>query len=391
MTTTDDIPALSSVRPRLGRLSPLMRELQRQGPICRVRTHTGDDAWLVTRYAELKELLLDDRLGQTHPDPANRSRYLDNPLLDLLVTDDDPDNARRVHVTMRSALTPHFSARRMEALRPRIAARVSHLIDVITDLGPPLDYHTNMSLPLSFQVLCDLLEIPDRDTYMGLLRDAGQVGDPNRRTDRPPLFAHLTELAAHKRTHPDEGLVSALCESGIADEDVAALIAMISISYQVTPNNISAGIALFALNPDQRHLLVADPELMRGAIEEVLRMGKIGESFVPRYANADIEIGGATIRTGDLVLCDHYTAGFDERVFGDPDRFDIRRAPNPHLAFSRGITHCIGAPLARVEMTEVFAGLFARLPRLRLAVAPDQLHTITSQLGAGIVELPVTW
>jgi cytochrome P450 monooxygenase len=385
MTTTDDLPALSSVRPALGRLNPLMRELQQQGPICRVATHTGDEAWLVTRYAELKQLLMDARLGRTHPDPPNMSRYLNNPLLDLLVSDQDPKKERQDHTTMRNTLTPHFSARRMEALRPRIAKRVSDLLDVITDIGPPLDIHARMSLPLSFLVLCD------RDTYMGLLRDAGQVGDPNRGPDKPPLFAHLTELAAHKREHPDEGLISSLCEAGVGDEDVAALIAMISISYQVTPNNISAGIALFALNPRQRHLLAEDPELMRHAIEEVLRMGKIGESFVPRYASEDIEIGGVTIRTGDLVLCDHYTVGFDERVFDEPERFDITRSPNPHLAFSRGITHCIGAPLARVEMTEVFTGLFARLPELRLEVPRDQLHAITSQLGAGIVELPVTW
>jgi cytochrome P450 monooxygenase len=390
MTTTDDLPALASVRPALGRLNPLMRELQRQGPICRVRTHTGDEAWLVTRHAELKALLMDNRLGPTHPDPANRSRYLDNPLLDLLVVDEDPEVSRQNHVLMRNALTPHFSARRMNALRPRIAARVSDLLDVISDLGPPLDIHTTMSLPLSFQVFCDLLEIEDRDTFMGLLREAGQVGDPDR-PDEPRLFAHLTELAAHKRAHPDEGLVSALCASGIDDDGVAAMIAMISISYQVTPNNISAGIALFALNPGQRHLLVEDPELMSQAIEEVLRMGKIGESFVPRYASDDIEVGGVTIAEGDLVLCDHYTAGFDERVFDEPERFDVTRAPNPHLAFSRGITHCIGAPLARVEMTEVFTGLLARLPELRLAVPHDRLHTISSQLGAGIVELPVTW
>jgi cytochrome P450 monooxygenase len=390
MTTTEDLPALASVRPALGRLNPLMRRLQRQGPICRVRTHTGDEAWLVTRHAELKQLLLDNRLGPTHPDPDNRSRYLDNPLLDLLVVDEDPAVSRENHQLMRSALTPHFSARRMNALRPRIAARVGDLLDVVTDLGPPVDIHTTMSLPLSFQVFCDLLEIEDRDTFMAMLREAGQVGDPDR-PDQPRLFGHLAELAAHKRAHPDEGLISALCESGIDDEGVTAMIAMISISYQVTPNNISAGIALFALNPGQRHLLVEDPELMSQAIEEVLRMGKIGESFVPRYACDDIEIGGVTIAAGDLVLCDHYTAGFDERVFDEPERFDITRSPNPHLAFSRGITHCIGAPLARVEMTEVFTGLLARLPELRLAVAHDQLHAITSQLGAGIVELPVTW
>jgi cytochrome P450 monooxygenase len=391
MTATEDLPTLASVQPQLGRLNPLMRELQRQGPICRIRTHTGDEGWLVTRHAELKQLLLDHRLGPTHADPPNRSRYLEHPLLDLLIVDMDPELAREEHVRVRASLTPHFSARRMASLRPRIAARVNDLIDVITDIGPPLDIHATMSLPLSFQVLCDLLEIPDRDTYLGLLRETGQVADPNRKPGRLKLFAYLAEVAVHKRAHPDEGLISSLCEAGIDNEKVAALIAMISISYQVTPNNISAGIALFALNPDQRHLLAEDPELMSQAIEEVLRMGKVGESFVPRYASEDFEIGGVTIRTGDLVLCDHYAAGFDERVFDSPEQFDVTRSPNPHLAFSRGITHCIGAPLARLEMTEVFTGLFNRLPALRLAAEEDRIYALTRQLGAGIVELPVTW
>lgn len=392
MTATEDLPTLASVRPSLGKLNPLMRELQRQGPVCRIRTHTGDEAWLVTRYAELKELLLDHRLGPTHPDPPNRSRYLDHPLLDLLIVNDDPVVIRDQHVKMRSALTPHFSARRMAALRSRIADRVNDLLDVVIELGPPVDIHSTMSLPLSYQVLCDLLEIPDRDTYLTLLRETGRVGDLSvATTGRTKLFNYLTELAAEKRAHPDGGLMSSLCESGTTDEDVSALTAMISISYQVTPNNISAGIALFALNPQQWHLLAEDSELMNQAVEEVLRMGKVSESFVPRYASEDFEFGGVTIRTGDLVLCDHYTAGFDERVFDEPERFDITRSPNPHLAFSRGITHCIGAPLARVEMTEVYTGLFTRLPALRLAADESQIFAITRQLGAGITELPVTW
>jgi cytochrome P450 monooxygenase len=392
MTASEDLPALGSQQSQLGRLNPLMRSLQLQGPISRVRTYTGDEAWLVTRHGELKQLLLDNRLGLTHPDPANRSRYLDHPLLDLLVVNDDPDVVRERHRQMRAVLTPHFSARRISSLQPRIAASVSDMLDAIVDQGPPVDIHAELTLPLSFHVLCDLLQIPDRETYMALLSGLGtDAGPENTETLQHPLFGYMMELASHKREYPDDGIISRLCKSGIADHHVATMMTIVSTTYQVTPSNISAGIALFAINTDQRDLLLQNPELLPQAIEEVLRMSKVEESFVPRYASEDIEIGGVTIRAGDLVLCDHYSVGFDDHVFDQPERFDITRSPNPHLAFSLGITHCIGEPLARLEIEEVFTGIFSRMPALHLAVPRDQIRVMTNQLGGGIAELPVLW
>jgi cytochrome P450 monooxygenase len=392
MTATEDLPLLGSQKPRIGHMNPLMHSLQQQAPICRVRTQTGDEAWLVTRHAELKKLLMDKRVGPTHPDPPNRARYLDNPLLDLLIQNEDPEFARDRHVRMRNALTPHFSARRMAELQPRVAGRVSDLLDAVIDHGPPADMHAEMGLPLSFGVLCDLLEIPDPETYMEMLGSAAAVADPNNPSGfSHPLFGYLEQVAAVKRDHPDDGLVSYLCQAGYTDKEVSGMTAMVSISYQVTPTNISAGIALFAINTDQRDLLISDPTLREQAVEESLRMSKVSESFVPRYAAEDIEIGGVTIKVGDLILCDHYSAGFDDLVFEEPNRFDITRSPNPHLAFSRGITHCIGAPLARLEIAEVFAGIMTRLPELRLAVAPADIPMLAGQLGGGIAELPVTW
>ncbi len=392
MTATEDLPTLGTMAPRIGRMNPLMRSLQEQAAVCPVRTQMGDPAWLVTRHAEVKSLLMDHRIGPTHPDPPNRSKYLDNPLLDLLITDGDPVAAREQHQWMRNMLTPHFSARRMAKLQPRVAARVDGLIDAIIDHGPPADLHDMMALPISFQVLCDLLEIPDRDRYLAHLSDAGAVQDDrNAGGVQHPLFGYLEEVSKQKREHPDEGLITALTENIEDDMIVAGLTAMVSISFQVTPTNISAGIALFAINTDQRDLLIANPDLQAKAIEEGLRMSKVSESFVPRYASEDIDIAGVTIKSGDLVLVDHYSCGFDDRVFPEPERFDITRSPNPHLAFSRGITHCIGAPLARLEIAEVYKGLFSRLPNLRLAVAPEDVPMLGQQLGGGIAELPVVW
>jgi cytochrome P450 monooxygenase len=152
---------------------------------------------------------------------------------------------------------------------------------------------------------------------------------------------------------------------------------------------------LLAANRENRDKLVQQPELLESAVEEILRVGRGGASCLARYANADIEIGDVEIKPGELVLIDHYAANFDDRVFEDPERFDVTRSPNPQLAFSFGITHCIGAPLARIELQEAIGGLLRRAPNLNLTLPIDELPMLedegTDQLGGGIVWLPVTW
>jgi cytochrome P450 monooxygenase len=392
MTTPPDLPALGSACPHLGRLSDMMRRLRDTAPVCRVRTPAGDEGWLVTRHAELKQLLLDERVGKAHPDPDTMPRYLDSPLLDLTVQR-DPVVAREINARMRALLTPHFSARRMAALRPRVAARVAEVLDAIVEEGPPADLHGRLAVPVSFHVLCDLLGISERDTFMALLVAPTTVGDPERpNAGEFPLFPFLASVAAAKRADPADDLISALCEAGCGDEEVISMVATVSFSYLVTPHNISVGIALLASDPAQRDRVAADPDLLGTAVEEVLRMGKTSESLLPRYATEDIDIAGVTIRAGDLVLCDHYAPSFDDLVFDDPDRFDVARYPNPHPAFSHGGWYCVGAPLARIELAEVYRALLARLPGMRLAVPISRIDlAATNQLGGGIAELPVTW
>ncbi|MGH3879412.1 MAG: cytochrome P450 [Actinophytocola sp.] len=392
MTTTPDLPALGSACPHVGRLSDMMRGLQETAPVCRVRTPAGDEAWLVTRHAELKQLLLDDRITKAHPDPDTMPRYLDSPLLDMTVQRDHA-TAKRIHNRMREMLTPHFSARRMAALRPRVAERVGAALDAIVHEGPPADLHAQLTVPVSFHVLCDLLGMADRETFMALLAAPTTVGsEAADGAEGFPLFGFLADVVATKRALPADDLITALCESERDDHEVIAMIATVSFSYLVTPHNMSVGIALLANDPVQRDLVAADPDLLRTAVEEVLRMGKTGESLLPRYAREDIDIAGVTIRAGDLVLCDHYSASYDDRVFTDPDRFDVTRSPNPHPAFSHGSWYCVGAPLARIELTEVYRALLARLPGLRLEIPLSEINlAATNQLGGGIGELPVTW
>lgn len=130
---------------------------------------------------------------------------------------------------------------------------------------------------------------------------------------------------------------------------------------------------------------------MNTAVEETLRAADRGGPGLPRYAREDIEIGGVTIRAGEAVLLDTTLANFDDRVFGEPDRFDVTRAPNPHVAFAHGPWHCLGAPLARIELRTVFASLVHRFPTMRLAVPIERLRGSGAVFTSTLLALPVTW
>ncbi len=390
MTTSEELPVLGTESPVIACLSAQMRAIQAGGAIRRVRTPVGDEGWLVTRHAELKQLLLDERVGKSHPDPASMPKYLDSPLISMTVSSDH-ESARKNHARMRKLLTPHFSAKRMAALRPKIAERANAAMDQILEQGPPADLHAQLSVPVSFQVLCDLLGITEHDTFMSLLAAPTTVGASDADPTKFPLFTFLAELSAHKRAHPGPDLTTTLTQAGITDPEVASLVAVTAFSYLVTPHNISVGIALFASNPDQRDMVIKDPSLLASAVEEVVRMGKTTESFLPRYASEDIEIADVSIKSGELVMCDHYSSGFDDRVFENPDKFDVTRSPNPHPAFSHGNWYCVGAPLARVEMIEIYNALLTRLPDFQLRIPISELRINNDQLGGGVAELPAIW
>ncbi len=123
----------------------------------------------------------------------------------------------------------------------------------------------------------------------------------------------------------------------------------------------------------------------------MLRAPGKGGGGIPRYARAGLEIGGVTVRAGELVLLDNGAANHDQSVFPDPDRFDITRQPASHLTFGHGPRYCIGAPLARIELQAVFSHLIPRFPEMRLAVPAGELKLNTDVLAGGLAQLPVTW
>jgi cytochrome P450 monooxygenase len=377
---THDRVLMASDLPFDLRMCPHLRPPRETSPVRRVRTPAGDDAWLVSGFAEVRALLTDDRVGRSHTAPDERAQYAGNPGYDQ-VTASDHTMADALHGMLREALAPHFTARRMLKLQPRLQELVDDQLARLHTAGAPADLNEDFSIPLVLRVICELLGVPeeDQDRCVELMRRV-ETGDVMG------LAGYFGELITRLRATPDETLLSKLAASGAPDEQVVQVAMLLQFAgLGATVKQIAYGFLLLASHPEQRAALLAAPDGVPGAVEEMLRLS--GSLSLPRYARTDIEIGTETIHDGDLVLLDLTVANYDPDGFTDPTDFQPGRTPNRHVTFSHGVWTCLGAPLARVLLRTVVATLLTT--ELRPA-AP--LEHRSGPLTGGLPEkLPVTW
>lgn len=375
-------------------VAPLLRELQARGPIHRIITAVGDEAWLVTGYEQVRSLLDDDRLGRSHPDPARAARTGESALFGGPMGDFETEHAD--HARMRSLLQPHFAPKRMRALRPRVEALTARLLDELAEHGPPADLNEALALPLPIAVICELLGVPfeDRTQFRAWTQAAGDVRDRSRsEKGLGDLFAYGQELVARKRREPGDDVISSLAATeGVSDFEAAAMgMSLLFAGHETTVVAIGMGAVRLLSDAAQWQTLLADPSRIGPAVQEILRTQGTGGGGVPRYARTDLEIAGRSVRAGELVVLDTGAANHDGSVFPEPDRFDVGRQTHGHMAFGHGSRYCIGAPLARMELEALFSQLVPRFPGMRLAVAAEELAVDTATLTGGLLALPVTW
>lgn len=389
--------AISAPLPSQTLKSPAQRRaLQSRGAIHRVRTPVGHEAWLITGYAEVRQLLDDGRLGRAHRTPDSAARIGESALFGGPLGNFDTEATD--HARMRALLQPHFSPSHLRTLVPRVEALTSDLLDDLAQHGSPADLHTKLAVPLPILVICELLGVPysDRDHFRGWTQDAANVHDHARSEHAlTELFTYGMGLVEHKRAHPGDDVISRLAATdGVSDDEAASLsMFLLFAGHETTVVAIGFGALLLLANPDQWQAILQDPTRIPVAVEELLRAAAFGGGVtgIPRYARTDFEIAGVSIHAGDLVLLDIESANHDPRAFGQPDRLDIARRDGAHLTFGYGARYCIGAPLARMELKTVFAQLIPRFPSMRLAVDPATLSVRSDVLAGGLVELPVTW
>jgi cytochrome P450 len=373
--------------------APGLRKLQAKGVVHRVRTPVGDPAWLVTGHAEVARLYDDDRLGVAHPEPDTAARMYESGRFGGPVSNFATEHAD--HARKRALLQPHFTPKRLQALRPRVDALTTRLLDDLAAKGSPADLRAAVAVPLPVLVICERLGVPrdDSEQFGAWIIDSSNT-DGGTRSEQGlgELFAYTQQLVARKRREPGDDVISRLCATeGVSDDEAARLATGLLWAGHGSPvPHIGLGALLLLANPEQWRALGHDPALASNAVEETLRADPSSVVF-PRYARTDLELDGVTIKAGDLVLLNIGAANHDPSVFADPDRVRITRRALGHLTFGHGGRYCIGAPLARMELYAVLSQLTSRFPTMRLAVGVEELALRTGMLFGGLVELPVRW
>lgn len=403
MTLAADRRQLPFARPDILHIAPVYELLRREAPITAVTTPAGDPAWLVTRFAEVRELLGDKRFGRSHPEPERASR------LSTAAIQDGPsgsyDSEEADHSRMRRLLTPAFSAKRMRALSGHVQELVDGYVDAMvadhaSSVDGVVDLHAHLAFPLPVAVISRLLGVPETDgAYFVALSDRmATTSGGDARAAREEFTRYMSALAESKRAAPGEDVISDLVRAQAEDETydyaemVRLCVGLLFAGHETTVNRIGLGMLFLLTHPDQWEALTADPDgRVDAVIEEVMRLGAPGDLGLLRYAHTDVEIAGVTIARGDAVVLSINAANRDTEVYTDAETFDPDRTERGHVGFGHGAHFCIGASLARTELRAAFATLARRLPELRLAIGIDELDVRTDHVTGGVRSLPVRW
>ena len=310
-----------------------------------------------------------------------------------MLDSDPPDHER-----LRRLVNKAFTMRHVELLRPRIAAITAGLLDDMSTQRE-VDLLASFAFPLPVTVICELLGVPvaDRDDFRAWSATiVSNTATPAAyQSDGTAMIRYFTALLAAKRHEPAEDLLSALItvrDEGdrLSENELVSMAFLLLVAgHETTVNLIGNGMLALLLNPGQLARLRDDPSLLSGAVEELLRYVNPVNNATLRFACEPVEIGGARIGRGEVVLVSLSGANRDPSRYAAPDRLDLGRDTSGHLAFGHGIHYCLGAPLARLEAEIAFGGLLARFGSMRLAVPAESLRWRPSTLIRGLEALPV--
>ncbi|MEV0612095.1 cytochrome P450 [Nonomuraea sp. NPDC050404] len=369
--------------------------LRESEPVARTQIGDGRTAWLVTSYDAVATVLSDRRFGLTPPGtahPGNETLFQDG----------------EAHARLRRLVSKAFGPRAIDRLRVRVEQVAEENVAALARSGPPADVVAGLAAPLAITVISDLLGVDpgDRERFRDVAGAGGAdfvFGGEEELAVAAKAWEDLVAFAATlveaRRAAPGDDLLSSLIsvrdagDGRLGDGELVAMAATIVSAGHLSARNAISTAVLRLLSENRLAALAgATREQLAAVVEEVLRLqaGATGEPF-PRFAQTGLNLAGAEIAAGDLVLVRLEAAHRDPAHFADPDAFVAERRSSPSLVFGHGVHYCLGAPLARLEVGAALAALARRLPGLRLVGTADDVEWDRDGVDIGPSALHVTW
>jgi cytochrome P450 len=373
-------------------LDPVTR-LGEQEPVTKLTTFLGMNVWLVTGDAEARHVLADTTSysNDIRPFVGSRGSATDGDIGGLGFTDPP------AHTALRKLLTPEFTMRRLERLRPRIADIIEQQLDVVEASGPVVDLVRAFAFPVPFQVICELLGLPmeerERFRQLGTARFDVTYGGTGSLGAVSQSRLFLMEATRRQRTDPGDGLIGQIIgQHGdeISDFDLAGLAdGVFTGGLETTASMLALGTAVLLRDPEGFADLGRDASRVDAVVEELLRYLSVVQIAFPRFARTDLTLFGSEVSAGDVVICSLAGANRDTRTADRVNEFDPGRRVKQHLAFGHGFHRCVGAELARMELRMAYPALARRFPEMRLTGQVDDLALRQLSIVFGVDSLLV--
>ncbi|MGW5052592.1 cytochrome P450 [Actinokineospora sp. NPDC004072] len=402
MTTTAE-PMLPLRRGRACPFSPAeeFARLRVEEPVFRTTLPTGDEAWVVTRHADIRRVLGDpvsfsNAVAGAGPIPPPRDADGRVPAAQpgFFVAYDPPEHGR-----YRRALARELGVQQVSRFAGRVEQISADHLDAFAVRGPVADFMAAVAHPVTSAVICELLGVP-RGDQPAFRRRAERLFDltttPEQQAENfAEMGQYMVELVRGHRVDPGPGLVGRLVRDhgrDFTDAELAGTANLLLLAgHETTANMLGLGLLLVLRHPEQAALLRARPALVDRAVEELLRYATVVHYGVVLSAVVDTEVAGVPIRAGEWLMCAFPSGNRDPAYLTDADRLDLTREPTAHLAFGHGAHYCAGAPLARLQLRTVLGQVLRRFPGLRLGVPFEEIQFQSLSATYGLAALPLQW